>query len=233
MITDLRHETSRLFHVDGVPIRTSTGKPFDPAELSSIGISERDRWIEFARSLRGQFAIIVIESGYAVAITDLTGTYPVFVLSTPAGDPWKLSTSLAELEGDSRRFVRRSALFQYVAFGSMDMNQETIYTDIGRAAAGSVSFYSAAGENSDEYACWSRMADAAESDPDRAGQQLEFLIRTYTECGISVLPPSEPLGILLSGGTDSTLLAALLRDPLSANGRLRCFTQHFRWGRYS
>src|SRR5207253_1367995 len=41
------------------------------------------------------------------------------------------------------------------------------------------------------------------------------------------------LGILLSGGTDSTLLAAILRDPLHSSGRLNCFTQHFGWRRYS
>jgi asparagine synthetase B (glutamine-hydrolysing) len=233
MTADLRLEKARLVHVDGVPILVGTGKPLDPAELRSIGISDRERWIEFARSLRGQFAIVVVESGSAVAITDLTGSYPVFILSTPTGAPWKLATSLAEIEGDSLRSVRQSALFQYVAFGSMDMDRETIYTDISRSAAGAVSFYSAAGETSDEYACWSRMADTTENDPDRAGQRLESLIQTYTECAMRSLPASEPLGILLSGGTDSTLLAALLRDAFSATGRLKCFTQHFRWGRYS
>src|SRR5580704_14872642 len=100
MTADLRLEKARLVHVDGVPILVGTGKPLDSTELRSIGISDRERWIEFARSLRGQFAIVVVESGSALAITDLTGSYPVFVLSTPAGDPWKLSTSLVELEGD-------------------------------------------------------------------------------------------------------------------------------------
>jgi len=236
MITDLSHpnrEHSRFVSVDGVPIRAETGALFDPAELRSIALSDRARWVELARSLRGQFAIVVVESDSAVVITDLTGSYPVFLLSKPEGTPWKLATSLAELEGDSKRSVRHSALFQYVAFGSMDMNHETIYTDIGRSPAGAVTFYSAVGETSNEYACWSDMADAVENDEDRAADRLESLIRTYTEAGMGSLPASEPLGILLSGGTDSTLLAAILRDPFFAAGRLKCFTQHFRWRRYS
>jgi len=230
---DLNREDSRLVCVDGVPMGAETGKPYEPAGLRSIQLSDRDRWIELARSLRGQFAIVVVESGSAVVITDLTGSYPVFLLSKPDGSPWKLSTSLAELEGDSKRSVRRSALFQYVAFGSMDMNQETIYTDISRSAAGAVNFYSAAGGTSHEYARWSEMVEAAESDPNRAGDRLESLVRTYTEAWMGSLPVSEPLGILLSGGTDSTLLAAFLRDRFFAAGRLKCFTQHFRWRRYS
>ena len=190
---------------------------------------------ELARSLRGQFAIVVVGAGaLAVVITDLTGSYPVFLLSKPDGAPWKLSTRLAGLEGDSKRSVRRAALFQYVAFGSMDMNHETIYTDVSRSAAGSVTFYSAAGETSHEYAPWSEMVHEVENDPDRAAElRLESMIRTYTEAGMGSLPASEPLGILLSGGTDSTLLAAILRDPFFAAGRLKCFTQHFRWRRYS
>jgi len=230
---DLNREDSRFVCVDGVPMVAETAKPFDPAVLRSISLSDRDRWIELARSLRGQFAIVVAESGSAAVITDLTGSYPVFLLSKPDGSPWKLSNSLAELEGDSKRSVRRSALFQYVAFGSMDMNQETIYTDITRSAAGAVNFYSSAGGTSHEYARWSEMGATPESDPDRAGDRLESLIRSYTDAWMGSLPISEPLGILLSGGTDSTLLAAFLRDPFFAAGRLKCFTQHFRWRRYS
>ena len=232
-LADLNREDGRLVRVDGVPMVAETGRPFDPAGLNLINLSDHNRWIELARSLRGQFAIVVVESGSAVVITDLTGSYPVFVLSKPDGSPWKLSTSLAALEGDSKRSVRRSALFQYVAFGSMDMNQETIYTDISRAAAGAVNFYSAAGGMSYEYARWSEMVETEESDIDRAGDRLESLIRTCTDAGMGSLPDSEPLGILLSGGTDSTLLAAFLRDPFFVAGRLKCFTHHFRWRRYS
>jgi asparagine synthase (glutamine-hydrolysing) len=232
-LADPDRERDRLVHVDGVPISLETGLPFDAASIRSKALADREGWIELARSLRGQFAIVVIESGQAVVITDLTGSWPVFLLAKPDGSPWKLSTSLAELEADSTRIIRRSALFQYVAFGSMDMDRETIYTDISRSAAGAVSFYSATDANSQEYACWSQMARAAESDPDHAGKLLESLIRTYTEAGMVSLPPAEPLGILLSGGTDSTLLAAILRDRFSDAGKLRCFTQHFRWDRYS
>jgi asparagine synthetase B (glutamine-hydrolysing) len=149
------------------------------------------------------------------------------------GSVWKISTSLAGLEADSKRSVRRTALFQYVAFSSMDMNQETIYTDISRSPAGAVTFYPETGGASHEYARWGEMVAAAESNPDRAGDRLESLIRTYTEAWMGSLPASEPLGILLSGGTDSTLLAAFLRDPFFTAGRLKCFTQHFRWRRYS
>jgi asparagine synthase (glutamine-hydrolysing) len=232
-LADPNLERDRLVHVDGVPIRVQTGLPFDPAAIGSTALGDREGWIDLARSLRGQFAIVVIESGRAVVITDLTGSWPVFLLAKPDGSPWKLSTSLAELEADSRRTIRHSALFQYVAFGSMDMDRETIYTDISRSAAGAVSFYSATGGTSQEYSCWSEMACATEGDPDRAGKRLESLIRTYTEAGMVSLPPSEPLGILLSGGTDSTLLAAILRDRFSIDGKLKCFTQHFRWDRYS
>lgn len=228
---DLQRE--RLVHVDGVPIGVETGLPFDVAAIRSIVLSDREGWINLALSLRGQFAIIVMESGRAVVITDLTGSWPVFLLAKPDGSPWKLSTSLAELEGDSKRTIRRSALFQYIAFGSMDMDRETIYDDISRSASGAVSFYSATDQTSQDYSRWGEMARAAESDPDLAGQRLESMIRTYTEAGMLSLPPSEPLGILLSGGTDSTLLAAILRDRFAADGKLKCFTQHFRWERYS
>jgi asparagine synthase (glutamine-hydrolysing) len=229
MIADLSRLQDRVVHVDGAPI-TLSGRPLDRAKLRSIAMTDHDGWIDLARSLRGQFAILVAEAGQATVITDLTGSYPVFVLSTSNGLPSKLATSMAELEGGSKRSIRRSALFQYVACGSMDIDQETIYTDVVRVASGAVIFYTAAGEKCCAYAAWNEIANPSETDPDRAGHALESLIRTYIECGINA---GEPLGILLSGGTDSTLLAAILRDPFYAAGRLKCFTQHFRWRRYS
>jgi hypothetical protein len=54
----------------------------------------------------------------------------------------------------------------------MNRNHETIYTGVSRSAAGSVTFCSAAGETSHEYARWSEMVNEVESDPDRAGDRL-------------------------------------------------------------
>lgn len=228
MILDLRAQ-NRFVHIDGIPI-TQSGKPLDAADLDTLPLTDHNGWVALARSLRGQFAIVVSESGLAVVVTDLTGSWPVFLFSDQRGLPRKLASSLAELERDSTRSIRRSALFQYVASGSMDMDQETIYADVSRAACGAVTFYTGSGETAIPYGDWSGLANSAEADPDRAGKALESLILTYTECGLS---SGEPLGVLLSGGTDSTLLSAILRDRLYAAGRLKCFTQNFRWRRYS
>jgi asparagine synthetase B (glutamine-hydrolysing) len=163
----------------------------------------------------------------------LTGSWPVFLLSKPDGSAWKLRPAWPNSKPIQNVPSGAPRSSNYVASGSMDMNQETIYSDISRSAAGAASFYSAAKGTSHEYRLLApkgehvrerprqRRATAGILDPDLHRMRDELASRFRTS------------GILLSGGTDSTLLAALLRDPFSAAGRLRCFTQDFRWRRYS
>lgn len=227
MIAKLSGGAPRSVHVDGTPIVAATGRVLDSAALQAIAPDDRDAWIALAKSLRGQFAIVASESDCATAVTDLTGCYPVFRLSGAGGNSSMLATSLAELEPHSTRSVRRSALYQYVAFAAMDLNGETIYTDVDRAPAGSVTCYRGRRAESHEYGDWERMAGDSESDIDAAEKRLESIVESYTEANLH----AEVLGILLSGGTDSALLTALLREKFK--GRLQCFTQNFLFSRYS
>ncbi len=45
-----------------------------------------------------------------------------------------------------------------------------------------------------------------------AAERLREVLRTYTRAAVQDFPPNEPLGLLLSGGIDSTALLALLRE---------------------
>jgi asparagine synthetase B (glutamine-hydrolysing) len=232
MIATLNEVSPKSAHIDGTPIVAATGLPLELSAILSIPLSDRQEWIRLAKSLRGQFAIVVSESTSAVAITDLTGSYPVFRVLKPEGGSWMLANSLAALEEHSTRSVRRSALFQYVAFGAMDMDGESIYSDIDRACGGSVTFYLTDRVETHEYADWEGMAGRVdEGGIEAAERRLESLVRTYTGASMARRESSDPLGILLSGGTDSALLASILRDPWK--GRLDCFTQHFSFSRYS
>ncbi len=233
MIADLRRQDARLIHVDGVPVRNRTAMALDLAELRSIALSDHARWLELARSLRGQFAIVVMEAGAAVAITDLTGSYPVFLLSAPNGAPWKLATSLVELEVDSKRSVRRTALFQYVAFGSMDMNQETIYTDISRAPAGAVAFFPKrmpSRRNTRTGTPWRKrprrtpIAPGLCSNPSCGPTPNAAWIR---------FPPPSPWGFCSPAVPIPRSLPRSSASRFPAVEDCRCFTQDFSWGRYS
>jgi hypothetical protein len=229
MIRALEPASPRRVHVDGLPILTATGKALGDTDVPVFSFADLESWAGWARSLRGQFAVIVAEGSSAIIVTDLAGCYPAFYLTGPAGTARKIATSLIELENDSSRSVRRTALFEYVAFRSMDLDGETIYKDIDRASGGSVTFYSRDRIETREYARWESLIQCGDQDMDAAEQQLESLIRTYTDANMP--QGGEPLGILLSGGTDSTLLASLLKDEWK--GRLRFFTQHFSFRRYS
>lgn len=223
-----------VFHVSGQPIDLASGEPARVVRNQLPALTDRQGWVRFARSLRGQFAIVAAESGSAVAVTDLAGTWPVFRLRGANGNI-ALATSLAELEKSSTRAIRRTALFQYVAFGCMDLNGETIFSDIDRAPSASVTFYPGrldpgSAEESFSYADWGRFATGACDDADAAAAELERLIVSHVTAAMGCHGNSRP-AILLSGGTDSGLLAALLRAVFP--GALACLTQDFRFRKYS
>src|SRR5437667_4087129 len=62
--------------IEGAPI--VDGRPLTAADLPPAAADTLDQWIALARRIRGQFSIIARSGTASVAVTDLTGTYPVF-----------------------------------------------------------------------------------------------------------------------------------------------------------
>jgi hypothetical protein len=58
---------------------TIEGRLVQAKDLPAVNSSESTKWIAFARQIRGQFSIIAKSADTSIAVTDLSGCYPVFL----------------------------------------------------------------------------------------------------------------------------------------------------------
>lgn len=215
--------------IAGTPVLESSRRRLKKADLDAIPLHDRSAWRRLAAGMQGQFSVIVREGGDAVAITDLTGTHPVFIRKQTDGSGYEVSGSFSELARSSSRVVRRTALYEYIALGTMDQDGQTFLADIDRAKSGAVTFCAESGVESCEYCEWPAPEPGQGRSVEEAGEELESILVAYARREFA--DSDDPIGVLLSGGTDSTLLAAILRKEFP--GRLRCITQDYRLSRYS
>jgi asparagine synthase (glutamine-hydrolysing) len=172
----------------------------------------------FVDHLTGMFAIAIAErdTGRLVLARDRLGIKPLYLARTPSSVRFA-STLPALLAGASSdtpidTSVDAVALSHYLSFHSVVPAPRTILTGVRKLPPATVRVYEPDGKEHD-YVYWS--ADFRRR-PERAGWSAgdwqEALLGSLTTAVRRRMVADVPVGVLLSGGLDSSLLVALLAE---------------------
>jgi asparagine synthase (glutamine-hydrolysing) len=182
-------------------------------------------WKSLARRIRGPFAIIAVSPQTAVAVTDLMGSRPVF--RNESGTAPVFGDSLASVTSGRKLVLRTQAVARYLAFGNV--GGVCSFVDGVRTLPGAaVSIWDGSQARTESWFDWAAELQPVEAPVEELEKQFLSLFQSWVE---TRLPKTGQIALLLSGGTDSGLLAALLQPLLG--DRLLCITQDFLLRRYS
>jgi len=176
--------------------------------------------------LRGMFAIALWDSQAAeiVLARDRLGKKPLFYAVGPEWLAFGSELPVFKFVKDFPLRVSPKALREYAEFGYVQ-SPGSILKDVRRLRAGHFAVWNRTGWR--EQAFWElgtkSPADRPEGDTAQAAEALESALRDSVVCR---LESDVPLGCFLSGGIDSSLVAALAQRAL--NGKLKTYTVGFR-----
>jgi asparagine synthetase B (glutamine-hydrolysing) len=214
---------SSSVEIEGSP--TIEGRLVQAKDLPAVNPSESTKWIAFARRIRGQFSIIAKSADTSIAVTDLSGCYPVF-LDTRGTKP-VFGGTLESVTKGSHCSTNPEFVARFTAFGTVGAACSPV-KGIRTIPGSSVSICDGATTVTTPWADWSQATQRSNA----TALELEEEFRAImTSWGRIYLPPEGRVGVLLSGGTDSALLAALMKPLLG--DRLVSITQDFFLERYS
>ncbi len=202
------------------------GGPAAPTELSAILEAYRRRGLEVLKELHGQF-VLAIRDGHTIHLARdpqgarsayygrylgrfLFGVEPKSVLAAP---------------GFPRR-IRPAAVAEYLTF-SFIPGQRTMLEDLFEVPAGHVVSCDGGSEPSvQRYFHFEDVAPEAEAEgngsPEYWTQRFQDV---FSQAVADRLPPTGPIGLFLSGGIDSSIVAAELAEQ--AGQRLKTYAIHF------
>jgi len=209
--------------LEGMPMLD--GRPLTPEDLPEPVLHAKDRWISLARRIRGQFSIVAKSDTAMVAVTDMTGSFPVFVNSR--GPRTEFGPTFESVSRGKPLPLDHKSAARYVAFESIGVNG-SLAQGIRTLPGSTVAF----SRDSDvTTAGWFDWPAVAHSDP-RPFEELEEEFKSIFASWAKVfLPKDGRIGLLLSGGTDSGVIAALMKPLLG--DRLVAITQDSILSRYS
>jgi asparagine synthetase B (glutamine-hydrolysing) len=182
-------------------------------------------YIRFAEQLRGQFSIIVERVDETFAITDFGCSRPVFYAWDTARSAYRVAPRLADVSGLSTGRFNSAALFFHAVRGGIGI--EPFYENVKEVFPATVAHFRGAQVESASYLDWGRLLETRPIGPDEA--EAEF-VRIASEYLAAVLKGRRQAACLLSGGTDSALMAWLLRN---IGKDVLCLTADYPWKRYS
>jgi asparagine synthase (glutamine-hydrolysing) len=187
---------------------------FSSSDTEVIGKAYAEWGMHCVDHLIGMFAFVIVEqaSGRVMLARDRLGIKPLYLDERP-GRLRFASTLPALLEaGDVDTSIDPTALEHYLSFHSVVPAPRTILTGVTKLPPATVRMIAADGTVSD-HVYW---RPAFDRDPDRAGwgdedwqQALITSLRTAVE---RRMVADVPVGVLLSGGIDSSLVVALLAE---------------------
>lgn len=209
--------------IEGAP--AIEGRMLGPQDLPAADARELPKWIALARQIRGQFSIIAKSANTLVAVTDLSGCYPVFLDSR--GEHPVFGGALDTVANGSRCSTNPEAVARYAAFGTVGSACSPV-KGIRTTPGASITIYDGATTTTTPWFDWSQAAQVRNAPVPELEEEFRSIMASW---GKTYLPDSGRVGVLLSGGTDSGLLAALMKPMLG--DRLVSITQDFFLERYS
>src|ERR1043166_1101928 len=207
--------------IEGSPVLS--GRALSPTDKLFLSLRTPDDYGKFARSLRGQFSIIVRSQTDTIGITDFCGSLPIYYVRS--GGTWETSTKLSTLRSHCDGRIERKGLFFFAARGGVGV--DPLYAGVRQVYPGRVIQLEEGGAvREDRYVNWFEMPEST--------LDLAEACRTFVALASSYLAAAtaneERVGCLLSGGTDSAITAWLLKR---IHPKVTCFTADYAISRYS
>ena len=165
--------------------------------------------------LNGMFAFAITErdTGRVTLARDRLGIKPLYLADTPDGLRFASSLPALLASGDDiDRTIDPVALNHYFSFHAVVPPPRTLFTGVRKLAPASILEIEADGRRS-EHCYWS--PDYAPRDEEKSLSDADWRARIEAALRASVkrrLVADVPVGVLLSGGLDSSLIVALLAE---------------------
>ncbi|MBM7367515.1 asparagine synthetase B family protein [Gordonia hydrophobica] len=191
---------------NGDALRRTLRTAVDPpsTDLDLVLRLYADRGLRGIADIEGMFAVAIVDGDDLVVLRDHVGSRTLFYTRT--ADGWAASSSLRALTrltgcdtGLNLRAVQSFLTFAYLP------GAETFFRGIAEALPGRSLRLHADGRTSPE-SFWEPVEVDDPGEPRHHAAQLRERLE---QAVVRRLPASEPVGVLLSGGVDSSLVAAL------------------------
>ena len=223
-IVDVAHGHQPISNEDGTIVIVFNGEIYNHAELAkdlkARGHSYATRsdtetivhlYEEYGpdcvKYLRGMFAFLIWDSRHnrLFGARDRLGIKPFYYSETSSGFLFSSEIKSLFASGQVKPVLNRATLPEYLAFGYLS-SEQTLYEGVRKLMPGHRFQLQAGKLNIDQY--WDLpVVDTSEAKPE------EFYVVTYRamleDAVVSHLMSDVPLGIFLSGGIDSSAVAAL------------------------
>jgi len=168
----------------------------------------------FVEHLSGMFALCIVErsSGRAVLARDRLGIKPLYLSEVPGGLRFASSLPALLAGGLADTSIDPVALHHYLTFHAVVPDERTVLAGVRRLAPGTILTVDAAGRRH-QRRYWELRC---EPDRARAGWDAadweEAVLAALQTAVRRRLVADVPVGVLLSGGLDSSLIVALLSE---------------------
>ncbi len=193
--------------------------------LQNLASASPVELLDVARSLRGQFSILLHTLSCTVGITDLTGSYPLFKSS---GLPGLLTTKWSVVEAFTDSELSPGGVAGLFCYGS-PVGRFTMYRDTERVPGGKVIIVTKSGEVAEyDYADWPGMCMPQSISLEEAAEEFCQIAADYCS---KITRVGEAVGVMLSGGNDSIFTAGTLHAL--KDRRMQAVTGDFAFKRYS
>ena len=189
------------------------------------GLGTIQDYVLFAARLRGQFCITVETGSETFAITDFGGSRPVFYLWDEKLARYCVSARLNDLVQSSGE-ISKHAVFSYVTRAGIGI--EPIRADIKCVFPATVARFCGSQIDSVQYLNWQDYLEERPVTPGDAEDRFIYIASEYLRAVIG--RQQAPIGCLLSGGTDSAIIAWLLKN---IGKNVLCMTADYDWKKYS
>ncbi len=181
--------------------------------------------LDLFRRLRGMFAIAIWDSkvGQVVLARDRLGKKPLFYASGAERFAFGSELPVFKCVPNLPLRVSRSALREYAEFGYVQ-SPGSILKDVKRLRPGHFAVWGRTPWHEEPF--WELATNAPTRRPDNTSTQAAEALESFLrEAVICRLESDVPLGCFLSGGVDSSLVAAFAQQGLS--GKLKTYTVGF------
>lgn len=203
----------------------SRGHEFRGSSDTEVILAAYEEWgEECLKRFNGMFALALLDRdrGVVLLARDRAGEKPLFYAETAAG--LVFASELKALLADPRvgRALDLDALNAYLAFGYVP-GEQCILAGVRKLPAGTAMRFRLDGGGATRWSYW-ELPDygGAGASADELADELEVLLEDSVRLRLRA---DVPVGILLSGGLDSSLITAIAAKV--SPGRIRTFTATF------
>lgn len=192
--------------------------PYSTKTDSEVILAGYDRWgLKCARHLRGMFAFLIWDSKKKelFGARDRLGVKPLYYWENE-NQIWFASEIRAFLKAGYVPSINYKILHDYLMYGYYDHTDETFFQGIKQVPAGSCLTHR--NGSLEIFSYW----DITDDTPDVQGQhELESLLNEVIQLH---LVSDVPIGLHLTGGLDSSLLAALVKRQIGDKQPMSAYT---------